>query len=112
MKVPLKWTPLLEASSMPGSIPPLRVSIPVDGLVTEPLDLKIGQLPSKARPLGLHLLECAGNTRAAHFGMISAGEWAGVPLSEILLEAKQKPSATQVLISGFDRYISRSATST
>jgi DMSO/TMAO reductase YedYZ molybdopterin-dependent catalytic subunit len=87
-------------------------TVPVDGLVAELLELKIGELQRKARPLGLRLMECAGNTRAAHFGMISVGEWAGIPLSEILLEAKQKPSATQVLISGFDRYISSSVTST
>jgi len=87
-------------------------TVPVDGLVAQGLELKIGQLHSKARPLGVHLLECAGNTRAAHFGMISVGEWAGIPLSEILLEAKPKPSAAHVLISGFDRYIRSSASST
>jgi len=46
-------------------------------------------------------MECAGNTRAAHFGMISVGDWAGVAISEILSRAKAKSSATQVLISGF-----------
>jgi DMSO/TMAO reductase YedYZ molybdopterin-dependent catalytic subunit len=87
-------------------------TVPVYGLVAGPLDLRIGQLQSKARPLGLHLMECAGNTRSAHFGMISVGEWAGVPLSGILPEAKPNPSAMRVLISGFDRYISSSVTST
>jgi Oxidoreductase molybdopterin binding domain len=48
-------------------------------------------------------MECAGSTRAAHFAMIRVGEWAGIPLSEILLEAKPKTSAAHVLISGFDR---------
>jgi DMSO/TMAO reductase YedYZ molybdopterin-dependent catalytic subunit len=86
-------------------------TVPVDGLVADRLELKIGQLQSKARPLGLHLMECAGNTRAAHFGMISVGEWAGIPVSEILPEAKHEPSATQVLVSGFDRYDGSSITS-
>jgi len=33
-------------------------------------------------------MECAGNTRAARFGMISVGQWTGVPISEILAYAK------------------------
>jgi DMSO/TMAO reductase YedYZ molybdopterin-dependent catalytic subunit len=90
---------------------PDRWTVPVDGLFADRLELKLGQLQSKARPLGLHLMECAGNTRAAHFGMISVGEWAGIPVSEILPEAKHKPSATQVLVSGFDRYAGSSVTS-
>jgi len=87
-------------------------SITLDGLVAGPQKLKIGSIQAAAKPLGLHLLECAGNTRAAHFGMISVAEWAGVPISEILSEAKAKSSATQVLISGFDRYATDSVTST
>jgi len=74
--------------------------------------LKIADLQAAAKPLGLHLMECAGNTRAAHFGMISVGDWAGVAISEILSRAKAKSSATQVLISGFDRYVTNSVTST
>ena len=37
--------------------------------------------------------------------MVSVGDWAGVPISEILSCAKAKSSATQVLVSGFDRYV-------
>ena len=35
-------------------------------------------------PAGLHLLECSGNVREAHFGMLSVADWAGAPVSEIL----------------------------
>lgn len=87
-------------------------AISLDGLVAAPQKLKIAELQVAAKPLGLHLMECAGNTRAAHFGMISAGEWRGVPISEILSHAKTKSSATQVLVSGFDRYVATSVTST
>jgi DMSO/TMAO reductase YedYZ molybdopterin-dependent catalytic subunit len=86
-------------------------TISLDGLVAAPRKLKIGDLQAAAEPLGLHLMECAGNTRAAHFGMISVGEWTGVLISEILSDAKAKSSATQVLISGFDRYVTNSVTS-
>ena len=32
-----------------------------------------------AKPIGPKLLECAGNTRGTHFGMISVAQWDGVP---------------------------------
>jgi len=85
--------------------------IAVDGLVAVPTKLKIQELQIAARPMGLHLMECAGNTRAARFGMISVGEWAGIPVEEILNIAKPTNAATQVLVSGFDRYATNSVTS-
>jgi len=87
-------------------------TIDVDGLVTELRKLKIDDLRSSATAQGLHLVECAGNTRAAHFGMISVGDWAGIRISDVLTAAKAKSSATQVLVSGFDRYLGSSVTST
>jgi len=59
----------------------------------------------------LHLMECAGNTRAAHFGMISVGDWAGIPVAALLREWEKPPGATRVMVSGFDKYTERSATS-
>jgi DMSO/TMAO reductase YedYZ molybdopterin-dependent catalytic subunit len=93
---------------LPG---PEEWKIEVDGLTSARRSVKIAELGGKARELGLHLLECAGNTRAAHFGMISLGEWTGVPVSELLAEWKPLPQATRVLVSGFDKYSERSATS-
>jgi DMSO/TMAO reductase YedYZ molybdopterin-dependent catalytic subunit len=86
-----------------------RVSL--NGLAAQPSSLTIADLESAAKPLGLHLMECAGNVRMAHFGMISVGNWAGVRLSEILDDAKVKPEATRALVSGFDRFVAASATS-
>ncbi|HYR42728.1 MAG TPA: molybdopterin-dependent oxidoreductase [Terriglobia bacterium] len=86
--------------------------ITVDGLVTAKRTMKIREVQSAARPLGMHLMECAGNTRAAHFGMISVGDWAGMPVAEILAAARPADGATQVLVSGFDRYVTNSVTST
>ncbi len=85
--------------------------ISVDGLVRQTSRLLIADLKRAAKQMGLHLMECAGNVRQARFGMISVGNWAGVPLTEILDNAKVKPEATRVLISGFDRYVAASATS-
>src|SRR5438045_9741339 len=44
--------------------------------------------------------------------MISVGDWTGVRLSDILTAAKPKSAARHVLISGFDRYATKSVTST
>jgi DMSO/TMAO reductase YedYZ molybdopterin-dependent catalytic subunit len=87
-------------------------TIQLDGLLVGPRRLGIRELQTAGKPLGLHLMECAGNARAAHFGMMSAGEWAGIPMTEILAGARAKPAATQLLVSGFDHYAGNSVTST
>ena len=86
-------------------------TVAVDGLTAAKRTIGIAELRGMEKPQGLHLMECAGNTRAAHFGMISVGEWAGVALSELLGELKPLAGATRVLVSGFDQYVGSSATS-
>jgi len=90
---------------------PENWAIVVDGLTTPKQSVKIAEMRAREKALGLHLMECAGNTRTAHFGMISVGEWAGVPIAELLQEWKPSPSATRVLVSGFDKYAASSVTS-
>ncbi len=85
--------------------------IRLGGLVKQPLNLTLEDLKSMVKPAGLHLLECAGNARTTRFGTLSVADWAGAPLSEVLDIVKIKPQATLVLISGFDRYLTRSRTS-
>ena len=60
---------------------------------------------------GLHLMECAGNSRGAQFGMISVADWEGLPISTIFDRVSFKGGRSRVLISGFDTYASPSATS-
>jgi DMSO/TMAO reductase YedYZ molybdopterin-dependent catalytic subunit len=86
-------------------------AIRLGGLVESPTTLWAHELGKMARPMGLHLMECAGNTRSAHFGMLSAANWEGAPLEEILEKAKSRQRDARVLISGFDRYASESRTS-
>src|SRR5712692_267970 len=62
---------------------PISWQVRVDGLVDRPLNLGIESLKKAAKPLGMHVMECAGNVRLARFALISAGNWAGVPISEI-----------------------------
>ena len=90
---------------------PRSWQVSMGGLASKPSPLGIAELKKSAKPMGLHLMECAGNVRMAHFGMISVGDWVGVRIAELLDSAKVKPEATRVLISGFDRYTAASATS-
>jgi len=86
-------------------------AVTVDGLTAAKRTIGIAELRGMAKPQGLHLMECAGNTRSAHFGMISVGDWAGVALSELLGELKPQLGATRALVNGFDQYVGSSATS-
>jgi len=85
--------------------------ISVDGLVKQPSNLTIERLNRAAKPMGLHLMECAGNVPLGRFGMISVTSWTGVPLAEILDTRDARPRALRVLITGFDQYATRSTTS-
>jgi len=83
----------------------------VDGHVNKPTSRTIEELKRSAKPLGLRLMECAGNVPQARFGLISVAKWAGVPISEILDNIVTKPQASRVLITGFDQYAAKSRTS-
>src|SRR5438045_1615074 len=76
-----------------------------------PVSLAIESLKKTAKPMGAHLMECAGNVRQARFGLLSVGNWAGIPVPEILDRVKAKSAEARVLVSGFDRYDHESRTS-
>lgn len=88
-----------------------RWKISIEGLVERPAPLDIPTLRKAARPMGLHLMECAGNVALTRFGLISAAEWSGVPISDVLADAKPKPGPAWVEVSGFDDYSEPSRTS-
>ena len=85
--------------------------IKVTGLIKQPIKIGLPDLQKRSRPAGLHLLECSGNVREAHFGMLSVADWAGTRVSEILDSVKVEKAASHVLISGFDRYPDTSSSS-
>lgn len=70
-------------------------------------DVAIEQIVARSRPMGVTLLECSGNTSGGSFGLMSAAEWSGVPLVELL-----PPGASRVRVSGFDEHSRPSARST
>ena len=85
--------------------------VQVSGLGAKPVQLSLEELKKSAQPMGVHVMECAGNTRSVHFGLMSAAEWSGVPLVELLENAKTKSQTTPILVSGFDTYPTRSESS-
>jgi len=83
----------------------------VEGFSEKPRTLTLEYLRKAAKPVGLHLMECAGNVALAHFGMISVANWTGVPLADILDNPGVKRRGSRVLITGFDQYATKSVTS-
>jgi DMSO/TMAO reductase YedYZ molybdopterin-dependent catalytic subunit len=87
-------------------------SFEIRGLTGTSVKVKLEDLQAKARSMGRHLMECAGNTRDGRFGLISVADWTGVPLTEVLQRIPGIPKDGRILVSGFDRYASQSASST
>ena len=83
----------------------------VEGFSEEPRSLTLEYLRKVAKPVGLHLMECAGNVLLVHFGLISVARWTGVPVAKILDIPGPKPQHSRVLITGFDQYAAKSVTS-
>jgi hypothetical protein len=75
------------------------------------LRLATNDLVALAKSQGLQLMECSGNSRGAHFGMIGVTSWTGIPIRDLLNAAVWDPSHIRVLVSGFDSYSSDSRTS-
>ena len=96
------------------AIDPKKHKLLVHGLVDRPMTFTLGDLkrfPSVSR---VYFLECSGNGRSAYRdakpdmtpqvidGMMSNGEWTGVPLAVLLRESGARSSATWFLAEGSD----------
>jgi DMSO/TMAO reductase YedYZ molybdopterin-dependent catalytic subunit len=89
--------------------PTLPWQIDVSGLVDAPRSLLLSDIEPLVRPMGAQLLECSGNTRGSKFGLLSACEWSGAPMADVLARVGVRADATRVLVSGFDEYSQSSA---
>jgi DMSO/TMAO reductase YedYZ molybdopterin-dependent catalytic subunit len=89
-------------------VPPARWSIRAGGLVEAPGELFLDELAALERPMGVHVLECSGNARGGHFGLLSAAEWGGIPIADVLARVGA-PAAASILVSGFDEHSQPSA---
>ena len=65
-------------------------TVRLHGLVKAPMEIPLAELAREADDRGAHLLECAGNARTAHFGLMSAARWTGVPLERVLRRAQTR----------------------
>ena len=79
-------------------------NIKVGGMVREPFELPLADLLPLVEPQGVHVLECSGNARRRGFGLLSAAEWSGIPLTAVLDRIPGRRGATHVLIQGFDEH--------
>ena len=89
--------------------PTVPWSIDVSGLVDTPRSLLLSDLEPLVMPMGVQLLECAGNTRGRKFGLLSACEWSGAPMADVLALVRVRAEATRLLVSGFDEHSQPSA---
>ncbi len=84
----------------PGARGPEAVTLvgPADRATTIP----IADLERAARPMGAHLIECAGNSDPRNYGLMSVAEWDGVPLAEAIDRLGAAPGAAAVRVTGLD----------
>jgi DMSO/TMAO reductase YedYZ molybdopterin-dependent catalytic subunit len=96
---------------------PDKWSITVDGEVNNKLELTVGELKSRFRPVTYRMvLECGGNGRAFFQpqargnqwtnGGAGCAEWTGVPLAEVLKAAGLKDTAKYTAHYGADPHLS------
>ncbi|HEX7252482.1 MAG TPA: molybdopterin-dependent oxidoreductase, partial [Thermoanaerobaculia bacterium] len=83
--------------------PPPDWRIRVSGSVKRPPEWSAESLDREAEDCGVHVMDCAGNTRARRFGLIGEARWRGVPLSRLLPQLEPSRKGARIRISGFDR---------
>ena len=87
----------------PPELPPAatwRVALGAAGPAERLVD--VATLASDARDVGVRLMECAGNADPANFGLLSAAEWRGTPMTAVLDRLGAAPSGARVRVTGLD----------
>lgn len=77
-------------------------SCEVTGMLDNPFTLTYADLEPHIQNMGVHTLECSGNGAFAHFGMLSATEWMGVPIQHVFELSQIQLASSAVRIQGFD----------
>ncbi|MEZ4241810.1 MAG: molybdopterin-dependent oxidoreductase [Myxococcota bacterium] len=78
--------------------------IALTGRVVAPRTLAIDELLAQVEDIGRLHLECSGNADGARFGLMSAGDFAGVPLAWVLSLVAPTDDATAIRITGRDTH--------
>lgn len=100
-----------------ASADPNGWKIKIDGEVNNPVELTLGEIKQRFRPVTYRMqLECGGNGRSAFSpeargnqwtnGGMGCAEWTGVPLRDVLQAAGPKSSAVYTAHFGADPHLS------
>jgi len=98
-------------SGLSADLDPRRWVIDAGGRVRRPLTFTRDSLGPLVRSTGTHLLECAGNSDPATYGLMSAARWAGVPIAAVLDRLQPLSGASRVCVTGVDETVHPSETS-
>jgi DMSO/TMAO reductase YedYZ molybdopterin-dependent catalytic subunit len=98
-------------TTCPATLPGGRWTIGIGGLVRAPRAVALDSLGDLVRPMGTHVIECAGNTNPTSFGLMSAARWDGVPLAALLERVTPQSRGVRIAVSGVDDLTERSQTS-
>jgi DMSO/TMAO reductase YedYZ molybdopterin-dependent catalytic subunit len=77
-------------------------SITLGGLVEAELVVTAEELSSQVVDLGEVFVECSGNSAVGAYGLMSAGQFGGVLLAEVLALVVPRATATMIRVSGRD----------
>lgn len=92
----------VDVNVFPPNVSSGSWSLPVTGLVSNPLALDYQQLMSMEPVEQYNTLECVSNDVGGD--LISTAKWTGVKFSDILAQAGVKPEATYVVFKAADGY--------
>jgi DMSO/TMAO reductase YedYZ molybdopterin-dependent catalytic subunit len=60
------------------------------------------ELRRMSRPMGAHVIECAGNNDPNNFGLLSLAEWEGVALADLMPSLRPDYDDYGILVTGLD----------
>jgi DMSO/TMAO reductase YedYZ molybdopterin-dependent catalytic subunit len=104
----------IDINALPPVIREENWTLKIDGLVAEPLELTLQQIQTDYTPVDQFItLSCISNGVGGE--LISTQRWTGVPLKDILRDARPDENARALHIisaDGFDEYLSRSLVNT
>lgn len=86
-------------------------SLLLGGRVVAERRVTLPEIERDARDIGLRLMECAGNSDPANFGLLSAAHWSGVPLGGVLDYVRAGADARRIRVTGIDDEQTPSVTS-
>jgi DMSO/TMAO reductase YedYZ molybdopterin-dependent catalytic subunit len=92
----------VDVNVFPPNVSSSSWTLPVTGLVSNPLTLNYSQLLAMESQDQYNTLECVSNNTDGD--LISTAKWTGVKFSDILSQAGVKPDATYVVFKATDGY--------